>query len=435
MAHRYRITPGSDQEEILRVHCAHARFVWNLAFELSRWGTLETYGEASRRTREDGTTYIHQKRRPVRPRPGFAAQCVMLTGARREFGWLRAGSSSVQAQALRDFDQAMSAFFDPDNPARHPAPRGKRGTQGFVIRDTRARRVSRNVGEVYVPKCGWVRFRWSRDLPAKPGMARVTLDTAGRWHVSFPAPQPPIGRLPAGSATGIDRGVATALVTSGGQHFRAPRISMRDADRYLALQRKLSRQVKGSKRREKTRLAMARITARVTDRRKDWAEKVSTRLVREHDVIVFEKLNTPGMTRKPRPRPDPGNAGAFLPNRARAKAGLSKAILASAWGSLASRAQENAEASGCSVIYVDPRFTSQQCHACGHTEQGNRDSQAVFRCLKCGHQDHADTNAARNILARGLAARAAVPAQAPGHGAKRPRKTRKLAAGTTRTPT
>src|SRR5487761_354941 len=197
MARRYRITPGSDQEEILRVHCAHARFVWNLAFELSRWGTLETYGEASRRTREDGTTYIHQKRRPVRPRPGFAAQCVMLTGARREFGWLRAGSSSVQAQALRDFDQAMSAFFDPDNPARHPAPRGKRGTQGFVIRDTRARRVSRNVGEVYVPKCGWVRFRWSRDLPAKPGMARVTLDTAGRGHVSFPAPPRSAGCRPA----------------------------------------------------------------------------------------------------------------------------------------------------------------------------------------------------------------------------------------------
>jgi transposase len=147
---------------------------------------------------------------------------------------------------------------------------------------------------------------------------------------------------------------------------------------------------------------------------------------------VFEKLNTLGMTRKPRRKPDPDSAGAFLPNRARAKAGLSKGILTSAWGSLASRAEQKAAASGCTVTYVDPRFTSQQCRACGHTEQGNRDSQAVFRCLRCGHQDHADTNAARNILARGLAS-AAVPAQAPGHGAPRPRKTRKLAAGTTQT--
>jgi putative transposase len=158
MAHRHRLAPAASQELVMREHCAHARFVWNLAYELSQWGTLETYGEASRRTREDGTTNTHQKRRPVRPLPKLAAQCQMLTEARQEFGWLRAGSSSVQAQALRDFDIAMSAFLDPKNPAKRPKPRSKRGTQGFVIRDTKARRVSRHVGEVLVPKCGWVRL-------------------------------------------------------------------------------------------------------------------------------------------------------------------------------------------------------------------------------------------------------------------------------------
>jgi transposase len=237
--------------------------------------------------------------------------------------------------------------------------------------------------------------------------------------------------MPAGAAVGIDRGVVTALVTSDGQHFRAPRISDRDAERYLALQQRFSRQARGSKRRERTCLKMARITARVTDRRKDWAEKASTRLVRGHDLIVFEKLDTPSMTRRPKPKPDPEQPGRFLPNRRRQKAGLSKGILASAWGALAGRTQEKAEASGVAVVYVDPRFTSQQCHACGHTEKGNRDSQAVFTCLRCGHHDHADTNAARNILARGLAAQA-VPAHARGQRAPRPRKTRQLAAGTTR---
>jgi putative transposase len=424
--------PADGAARVTRdVHCAHARLVWNLACELSTWGTPETYGEASRRKRDDGTVYVHRKRRPVRPLPGLAAQCAMLTEARAEFDWLRAGSSSVQAQALRDFDKAMAAFLDPANPARHPNPRSKRGPQGFVIRDTKVRRVSRKWGEVLVPKCGWVRFRWSRPLPARLGMARVTLDRSGRWHVSFPALQPPVGRKPGGRPAGIDRGVATALVTSGGQHYRAPRIGDRDAQRYLALARKHARQVKGSKRREKTRAAMARITARVTDRRKDWAEKVSTRLVRDHDLVVYEKLNTPGMTRKPKPKPDPQNAGAFLPNRARAKASLNRGILASAWGTLASRTEQKAEASACAVIYVDPRFTSQQCHACGHTARENRDSQTVFRCVKCGHHDHADANAARNILARGLTATAVVPAHAPGHGAPRSRKTGKLAARTT----
>jgi transposase len=164
---------------------------------------------------------------------------------------------------------------------------------------------------------------------------------------------------------------------------------------------------------------MALIAARAAGRRKDWAEKISTRLVRDHDVIVLEKLSITGMTRRPAPRPDPGQPGTFLQNQSRSKAGLSRGILASCWGALARRITAKAEVSGVSVVLVDPRFTSQQCHACGHTDPANRDSQAVFACTACGHRDHADANAARNILARGLALAAGepVPAPAPGHGA------------------
>jgi transposase len=262
-------------------------------------------------------------------------------------------------------------------------------------------------------------------------MARVILDRTGRWYVSFPSPQPPLDRQPTGAGVGIDRGVRTALVTSDGQHFRVPRISDRRAARYLALQRRMARQRKGSRRREKTRLAMARIAARVTDRRKDWAEKVSTRLVMDHDLIVFEKLNTPGMTRRPKPKPDPEKDGNFLPNRARAKAGLNGGILASGWGMLATRTEQKATASGTVTIYVDPRFTSQQCRVCGHIAQENRESQAVFVCVSCGHTDHADRNAAKVILARGLA-ELADPCASPGTRGVRPQKPVKTAAGTTR---
>jgi transposase len=222
-------------------------------------------------------------------------------------------------------------------------------------------------------------------------------------------------------------------VTSDGQHYRAPRISDRQAARYLGLQRRLARQRKGSRQRERTRQAMALIAARVTDRRKDWAEKVSTRLIRDNDLIVLEKLNIAGMTRRPKPKPDPGQPGAFLPNRARAKAGLSRGILASAWGVLGQRVKDKGEASGIQVVFVDPRFTSQQCHACGHTDAANRDSQAVFACVSCGHQDHADRNAALNILARGLTLTAGepVPAPAAGHAAPCPHQPAPAAAGTT----
>jgi putative transposase len=393
VAVRNRLYPAATQVGVLWRHCADARFVWNLAVEQQSWW-WPGRGAA----------------------PGGAERGRQLAQARAAEPWLAEGSSTVQQQALRDFDRAMAAFFRAENPAGRPRYRGKRGPQGFVIRDTRVRRVSRRWGEVQVPKCGWVRFRWTRALPADLGMARVRVDRAGRWHVAFPAPQPALARRAGGGPVGVDRGVRTALVTSGGQHYRAPRISRRRAARYLALERQLRRQDRGSRRRERTRHAMSQITAAVTDRRRDWAEKISTRLVTDHDVIVFEKLNTSGMVRKPRPRPDPAHPGGFLPNRARSKAGLNRAILSSCWGLLAQRAGQKAAASGAAFIYVDPRFTSQQCHVCGHTAPGNRDSQAVFRCQQCGHSDHADVNAARNILARGLATMA-VPAPAPGHGA------------------
>jgi putative transposase len=128
------------------LHCAHARFVWNLAVEQQSWW------------------------RPGRgPAPGPAQRQRQLAEARAAEPWLAEGSSPVQQQALRDFDKAMAAFFDKDNPARRPGFRSRRGPQGFVIRDTKVRRLSRKWGEVLVPKCGWVRFRWTRPLPDSRG--------------------------------------------------------------------------------------------------------------------------------------------------------------------------------------------------------------------------------------------------------------------------
>jgi len=394
MTVRNRLYPAPEEAAVMRdLHCAHARYVWNLAVEQQSWW------------------------RPGRGHaPGFAEQNRQLTEARAVESWLRAGSRSVQRQALRDFDKAMSAFLNPENPGGKPDYRSKRGTQGFVIEEVRARRISRRWGEVHVPKCGYIRFRWTRALPEKLGMARVTLDRSGRWHVSFPGLQPAIDRKPTGAVVGIDRGVRTALVTSDGQHYRTPRIGDREAARYLALQRRMNRQRKGSGKREKTRLAMARIAAGVAGRRRDWAEKVSTRLVVDHDLIVFERLNTKGMTRKFAPKPDPERPGAYLPNGRRRKAGLNRGILASCWGTLATRTEQKAAASDVTVVYVNPKHSSQECRVCGHIASASRESQAVFRCVKCGHEDHADANAAKNVLARGLAT-LVVPAHAPGHGA------------------
>jgi len=414
MAHRYRLTPTPEQERMLLEHCAHARYVWNLAVEQYSWW------------------------RPGRSKaPGYAEQSRQLTEARREFDWLRRGVYSVQQQALRDFFKAMAAFLDPKNPARKPKFRKAGRSDGFRIVGNRrlgeggaweVRRLSRHVGEVRIPKVGWVRFRWSRPVSDDAKSFRITLDRSGRWHVSFAGIPDYPARQPTGAVVGIDRGVRTALVTSDGQHYRAPRISDRDTARYLALARRMTRQQKDSSKRGKTRQAMARIMAKVTDRRRDWGEKVSTRLVADYDVIVFEKLNTHGMVRRPKPVPDPDQPGAFLPNKAKAKSGLNRGILGSCWGYLATRCEQKAGASGAEVVYVDPRFSSQECHVCGHIARESRESQAVFRCANCGHSDHADTNAAKNVLARGLVS--AGLRAGPGARGVRPRKTAQAAAGT-----
>jgi transposase len=131
VAIRCRVYPTAEQERVLARHCDDARLVWNLAVEQQGWW-WPGRGNA----------------------PGPAERQRQLAEARAAEPWLREGSSPVQQQALRDFDKAMAAFFDPGNPAGKPGYRGKRGRQGFVIRDVKARRVSRRWGEVQVPKCG-----------------------------------------------------------------------------------------------------------------------------------------------------------------------------------------------------------------------------------------------------------------------------------------
>ncbi len=370
---RYRLLPTPAQQAVLRDHCGHARYIWNLAVEQhSHW---------------------HPGRKSA---PGYLEQCRQLTAARAEYPWLAAGSQTVQQQALRDFAQAMAAFVDPGNPAGRPSWRKAGRDEGFRIvgrgRQWEVRRVSRKVGQVWVPKAGWVRFRWSRPVPPGVKSYRVTMDRAGRWHVAFaviPAPVPAPGN---GQAVGIDRGVAVSAALSTGELLHCPALTGRERIRLRRLQRRLARAARRSKRRGRVKHAIARLRARETDRRKDWAEKTSTDLARRFDVIRVEGLKITNMTRSAKgTRENPGR-------NVRAKAGLnlSRGILGSGWGLLVRRLEDKAPGR---VEKVKPHYTSQRCSACGQVDRGSRESQAVFRCTACGVAANADVNAAINIAA------------------------------------
>jgi len=156
------------------------------------------------------------------------------------------------------------------------------------------------------------------------------------------------------------------------------------------MQRKLARGKRGSNRRGRVRLVIARLKARETDRRKDWAEKASTGLARRFDIVRVENLDVTSMTRSAR-----GTAGA--PGRnVRQKSGLNREIMRSSWGLLARRLEDKAPGR---VEKINPAFTSQRCSACGHVDAKSRESQARFVCTACGFACNAEVNAARNIAA------------------------------------
>jgi putative transposase len=356
----------------MREHCAHARYVWNLAVEQ------------------------HQHWHPGRKSaPGYLEQCRQLTAARAENPWLAAGSQMVQQQALRDFTQATAAFFDPGNPAGRPSWRKAGRNEGFQVVGRRGqqwdvRRLSRHVGQVWVPKAGWVRFRWSRPVPPGVKSYRVTMDRAGRWHVAFAAIPVPVAGPCTGEVVGIDRGVAVSAALSTGELLHVPNLTARERKRLRRLERKLASARRGSNRRKQVKHAIARLHARETDRRKDWAEKTSTDIARRFDLIRVEDLQIRKMTRSG--KGTPGSPG----RNVRQKAGLNREILRSGWGLLVRRLEDKALNR---VERIAPAFTSQRCSACGHVDGRSRESQARFACTVCGFACNADVNAARNIAA------------------------------------
>lgn len=348
------------------MHCGHARYVWNIALEqLGYW-------------------------RPGQSSPNSAERSRQLTEVRHEFPWLAGGSSMVQQQALRDFDQALKNWWGGTH--RRPTWRKKGRREGFRVvngHGIQVEQLNRRWSQAHIPKVGLVRFRRSRALVEAKSF-RVTLDSAGRWHITFAAiPELIVGPRD-GSAVGIDRGVVVTLALSDGAMHQAPEpLPIRGAARAL------SRCKRGSNRRSRAKARLARVHARNADRRKDWAEKASTDIARRYDLIRIEDLKVANMVRSARGTVEkPGR-------NVRQKSGLNRSILNAGWALFATRLGQKAVGR---VEKVNPAYTSQRCSVCGHVDGNSRKNQAEFLCTACGYISNADLNAARNVAA-GLAAR------------------------------
>jgi putative transposase len=261
-------------------------------------------------------------------------------------------------------------------------------------------RLNRRRGRVKLPKLGWVKFRMSRALDGET-VRSATVSRDGRhWFVSFLVEDGqgvPVEHGAPGTAVGVDRGVAAAIATSDGELIDREFCTVGERRRAVGLQRKLSRSARGGRNRDRTRAALADITARERRRRLDFCAQSAHRLATANAVVVLEDLKTKNMTRSAKGTLDkPGT-------NVRAKSGLNRAILGKGWHQFALALSSAARYTATTVVRVPAAYTSQRCSACGQVDPRSRESQAVFRCTTCSHGEHADVNAARNILAAGLA--------------------------------
>lgn len=373
------------------LHCAHARYVWNLAVEQhSHW-------KAGRKSA-----------------PGFAEQCRQLTEARRENEWLATGNADVQQQALKDFARAKDAKFTAG--FGEPTWRKKYKHEGFRVigtdrvpvvgsdgslklnpktgkqvmsRSVVVQKLNRRWAQVKVPGCGWVRFRLTRaELPSAKTF-RITFRN-GRWHVAFATIPEPIEKPGTGEVIGVDRGVTITAALSDGRKLNCPQLTVKERAQLRKHERRAARAPKGSGQKTAEYAKVAKLKAREANRRKDWCEKASTTFARSYDVIRFEKLNIKNMTRSAKGTvKQPGK-------NVRQKAGLNRCILAQGWGLLRQRTEHKAPGR---VEDVPAPYTGLRCSACGWIEKKSRKSQADFVCVSCGFTCNADENAATNIAA------------------------------------
>jgi putative transposase len=331
-----------------------------------------------------------------------------LTAAKAtpERAWLAEVSAVVLQQALADLNVASRNFFASVTGRRKgpkiapPRYRSRKDRRQAIRFTANARFRVLTSGRLRLPKIGDVEVRWSRELPSVPSSVTVIRDAAGRYFASFVVQTDPnfdAGRFPqVDSEVGIDLGLAAFAVLSDGTVIRSPRFLRRAERKLRRLQQALSRKADGSANREKARVKVARVHARVADSRRDFHHKLSTAIVRDNQAVYVEDLCVAGLSRTR----------------------LAKSVHDAGWSAFVTMLECKARRYG-RVFGKVGRFepTSQVCSACGAKDGPKPLHVRTWTCGVCGTAHDRDVNAARNVLALGQRERV----NACGDGVRPPR--------------
>ena len=311
----------------------------------------------------------------------YGNQAAELKAVRAADERLAGYSFSAEQQVLRRLDKTFSAFFGRVKRGAKPGFPRFRAKARFDSAEMRVGdgltiRKSKRLGIVGIP--GEIKVRWHRPLPpgAKIGAAVISRK-AGKWFVCFQIQMPdaePINRP--FTPVGIDMGLTSLVALSTGEMVPPPQCTKNAAKALRRAQRAVARKRRGSKRRTKAKLRIARVSAHVANQRRDFSHKLARRLVNEHSHIAFEDLNIKGL----------------------ATGMLAKSVNNAAWNQLIQHVTYKAANAGGIVVLVDPRGTSQTCPECGTIKRKTL-AEREHRC-DCGCALNRDVAAARIVLMR-----------------------------------
>ncbi len=326
-------------------------------------------------------------------------QINAITGYKKGFPELTSIHSQVLQNVATRVDLAFKAFFRRVKAGETPGfPRMKGdGYDSFCYPGTG---FAINTESVRLSKIGVVKAVIHRTVQGN--VKTCTVKRQGqKWFACFTIETETVPLPENDKAIGIDVGIEKFAALSDGRYIDNPRFFRRDEKALAKAQRKTEKYKQRSQERTRAKQVISRVHEQIRNRRHNFVHQESRKVVNEFGTIVVEQLNVKNMSKAPAPKPDPENAGRFLPNGASRKAGLNKSILDAAWSMFRSAVAYKAENAGRKFLEVNPAYTSQECHSCGYRAK-KKLSDRWHLCPKCGASLDRDMNAAINILAVGL---------------------------------
>jgi putative transposase len=358
-AYKYRLSPTEEQSHILARTFGCCRYIYNWALRQR----TDAYYKDGERLSYEGT-----------------AQRLTALKKQEEHIWLNEVSSVPLQQSLRHLDSAFRNFFE--GRAQYPKFHKKHGEQAATYASSAFKWDGKTL--MLAKMAEPLNIVWSRPLPdcAQPTTVTITKDTAGRYFVSLLIEED-IQPLPVvKKQVGLDLGLKSMVITSDGQTYGNPRFFAKDEKKLAQAQRRHAKKKKGSKNRAKARHKVAKIHARISDRRRDSQHQLSTKLIRENQIVCVESLQVKNMVRNHK---------------------LAKAISDVGWGEFVRQLDYKARWYGRTLVRIDKFYpSSKRCFDCGHILDSLDLDVRVWTCPACGVVHDRDINAAKNIHAAGL---------------------------------